>query len=611
MNSRLEDIFFKSFFILLLLFTGVACENVNFGPNFTSFPQPEERIASGNALNTTLEVKMNTANITDLSTGAVTTINTSTYENMIPGPTLTLKPGDTLSFDLINNMPANPTGQRLGSFPKDQYTTNFHSHGWTVPPDGIADNVFRKMEPGTTNAVSIPLLNTQASGTFWYHPHKHGSVSFQFFGGQAGILNVEGGPDDLNTVPEINAGADLFMVFQGIRVSADGPVPFVTEAAQKFSSDAGMTNGLWANFQSTTLLTTLNGTINPTLFMKPGEVQRWRMLNAVSGLSLALTLQGHALNIVSIDGLNIPQMFPLAAGSPIIMGAGNRFDVLVQAGAAGTYLLQAINPTGPFSVSPQGIAPGNRAPRVGLDFPNPTFPITLATIVVTGNPVTMGLPTGPLPVPNGLRSRDFMLNSTPNVFLQVAFEICGKGGIQTAPANRLPSCGWFFELYNPAYWGGVPFDNLLMMRDAEDVGVPNVPPNVAVPRVDYLKEGLFTGMVPLFDDMTAGTLEEWTIINRSFSDHPFHIHINPFLLTHINGIPLPVPEWRDVVIVPSAAPQPIMGAAFPINSPMVTFGSVTFRTFFDAEITGPTVIHCHILNHEDVGMMQRIDINAP
>jgi FtsP/CotA-like multicopper oxidase with cupredoxin domain len=56
-------------------------------------------------------------------------IHTPTYEGTIPGPTLSLEAGDTLSIDLVNDLPANPTIQRMGFFPHDPYTTNFHTHG--------------------------------------------------------------------------------------------------------------------------------------------------------------------------------------------------------------------------------------------------------------------------------------------------------------------------------------------------------------------------------------------------------------------------------------------------------------------------------------------------
>jgi FtsP/CotA-like multicopper oxidase with cupredoxin domain len=142
-----------------------------------------------------------------------------------------------------------------------------------------------------------------------------------------------------------------------------------------------------------------------------------------------------------------------------------------------------------------------------------------------------------------------------------------------------------------------------MMRDGDDAGKPS--PDPAEPLVDFQKEALFTHDKPLFDDMFVGNFEEWTVVNRSFSDHTFHIHQNPFLVTHVNGKPLPVPEWNDTMIVPAAQPQP--GANF-VNINEAMFGSITFRTHFDPDTVGSFVMHCHVLNHEDIGMMQRLEI---
>ena len=163
-----------------------------------------------------------------------------------------------------------------------------------------------------------------------------------------------------------------------------------------------------------------------------------------------------------------------------------------------------------------------------------------------------------------------------------------------------------------------------MMRDDDDC-TPNQRDMNGNCTGGFTKEGIFTPGAPLFDDMFAGNFEEWTIINRTFSDHPFHIHLNPVLVTHINGTPLPQPEWRDTILVPSAQPQPdpsaiddvpptqcpIVGRTTgpPENRCQIKYGTITFRTFYDPVAIGNSVMHCHILTHEDIGMMQQIVIH--
>jgi FtsP/CotA-like multicopper oxidase with cupredoxin domain len=275
--------------------------------------------------------------------------------------------------------------------------------------------------------------------------------------------------------------------------------------------------------------------------MRPGEVQRWRLLNATQGENLELTLEGHGLNIVAMDGITVRNTYRLAAGTPVVISPGQRYDVLVKAGNPGTYRPLSQDPGTPASVSLSGIDPEPRASRHSFDFPEPcgiftqpcdptamlAYPFPLATVIVDGPPKDMKLPADPLPVPAGLPSVDHMLNTTPNATRHVAFEICGEAATMSMASFKLPGCGWYSARYGADYWGGTPFETLEMMRDADDKGVPNNDPNM--PRINFQKEGLFTPDQPLFEDMIADNYEEWTVINRSFSDHPFHIHQNHFV----------------------------------------------------------------------------------
>ena len=278
-----------------------------------------------------------------------------------------------------------------------------------------------------------------------------------------------------------------------------------------------------------------------------------------------------------MDAITAPKTYHLAAGDPLVIGPGQRMDVMVKAGTPGTYLLQTLDPNSgevKASVSPyrdsnfsSGIAPAWQPSRHSFDFPSPCpglgnpssscgagqfkYPVTLATITVSGATKNMNLPADPLPTPTGLPSIATMLSRTPDKVRHVAFELCGNVP-QFQQFVNLPSCGWYLAKYNAPYWGGTPFTTLQMMRDADDVGQPNSPPNPSMPRINFQKEGLFDETKPLFPDMIAGNYEEWTVYNRSFSDHPFHIHQNHMLITKINGITLPLPEWHDTLLIPAA-----------------------------------------------------------
>jgi suppressor of ftsI len=86
-----------------------------------------------------------------------------------------------------------------------------------------------------------------------------------------------------------------------------------------------------------------------------------------------------------------------------------------------------------------------------------------------------------------------------------------------------------------------------------------------------------------------GTVEEWTLRNPSAEDHPFHIHVNDFQVMSVNGRPYRARGHQDVVRIPKDG------------------GEVVIRNPF-RDYSGKFVFHCHILGHEDAGMMQAVEV---
>ena len=99
--------------------------------------------------------------------------------------------------------------------------------------------------------------------------------------------------------------------------------------------------------------------------------------------------------------------------------------------------------------------------------------------------------------------------------------------------------------------------------------------------------------------VNSGTVEQWTISNESELDHAFHIHQIHFRTLAINGTPVTDYTERDTVNIPHWTGS----GAYP---------SVTLlMDFTDPNIVGTFVYHCHILSHEDLGMMGSIQVVAP
>jgi suppressor of ftsI len=86
-----------------------------------------------------------------------------------------------------------------------------------------------------------------------------------------------------------------------------------------------------------------------------------------------------------------------------------------------------------------------------------------------------------------------------------------------------------------------------------------------------------------------GTVEEWTIVNHTDETHPFHMHTYPMQAISVNGVPVPFDGDQDEIVLPR-------------------HGYVVIRVRF-AGYTGITVFHCHILAHEDAGMMANIEVS--
>ena len=463
--------------------------------------EPELRRSVGGELRTTLQLRYAYKDV------GGSRLYMRTYEGMIPGPTLRLNRGDVLRIKIVNDLPPNrdPMPAYIDQ-PHHLNTTNLHFHGSHVSPSGISDNVMRAMEPGESYDVEIAIPADHTAGTYWYHPHHHGGADIQVASGMAGAIIIEGDFDD---VPEIAAARERLLVL--------GEVVF----------DAfGMIEGMDPLFPETrpVRFLTVNGQRAPTIAMQPGEVQRWRLLHAGYQDDIFVALQGHKLHPIARDGIALPRMDQpeILTGAHVrddptalLIAPGQRIDLLVQAGAPGSYELRAL-PYDQGYPSPHGL---------------------LAHVVVGGEPLAMKLPVRLPPAPLATIRDEEITGHRRLTFSSTAPE--------AADSERWQEYKFYID--------GRSFD---------------------MNRVDQR--------------VRLGAVEEWTIVNLHVDDHIFHIHTNPFQLIKMNGQPLAEPVWLDTVVLPRN-------------------GSLTFRSRF-LDFTGRFVLHCHMMNHEDLGMMQVVEV---
>ncbi|HEY2832626.1 MAG TPA: multicopper oxidase family protein [Sporichthyaceae bacterium] len=256
------------------------------------------------------------------------------YNGRSPGPTLRVRPGDELALRLTNNL----------STP-----TNLHTHGLRVSPQGNADNPFVMVDPGASFDYRIQIPKDHPVGTFWYHPHHHGTTADQIFGGLAGALVVAAEPD-------LSVTRERVLVITDTTLTKDGHV-----------ADPG---GMGRMMGRRGDLVLVNGEHRPTLAATTGTTQRWRIVNACASRILRLHLTGPGLHQIALDGIYLHR--PQSAGV-VLLSPGNRADFLVSPEAPGRFELRT-EPRPPEEDN--GSGPTNApAPK----------PIRLATLAVTGS----------------------------------------------------------------------------------------------------------------------------------------------------------------------------------------------------------------------------------
>lgn len=405
-----------------------------------------------------------------------------TYGGSLPGPTLRVRPKDTVRLTLENRLPE---------------PTNLHWHGLPISPR--VDDPFLEIPPGErwTYEFTVP---EGLAGTFWYHPHLHGRVAPQLFAGLLGAIVVE---SPLDAMPELREAEEHLLVLKDLALEGGRPAPHTPMD--------------WSNGKEGDLLL-VNGALRPTLVAQKATL-RLRLLNASNARYYRLALQDHPLYLIASDGgfLEEPQEVP-----ELLLAPGERAEVLVRLRKEGRFPLQAL-PYDRGAMGMMGMGHGvghgmGHGPTLGKNQPE-----ALLYVVAPKNPQ-------PLPLPKAL---------TP--FPALPAPVATRRLVLT---ENMMAARFFIN--------GQAFD-------------PR--------RVDFQAK--------------AGTVEVWEVENQGDMDHPIHLHVHPFQVLSLGGRPFPYRAWKDVVNLKA--------------------GEVA-RLLVPLREKGRTVFHCHIVEHEDRGMMGVLEV---
>ncbi|HEY9880696.1 MAG TPA: multicopper oxidase family protein [Leptolyngbyaceae cyanobacterium] len=425
------------------------------------------------------------------------------FNGQVPGPRLEARPGDKVRIHFANRL---------------NQPTNLHYHGLHISPQSNADNVFLSVLPGKQLTYEFTIPADHPAGTFWYHPHHHGHVAEQLFGGLAGLFVIRG---ELDEIPEVKAASEEFVVLQDFDINSAGHIVAPNHMTLMMGREGP--------------LVTVNGQLNPTLTMPESGLLRLRLLNASAARFYRLQLEGHPFHLIATDGGGIATPIEL---SELMLAPGERAEVLIQ---------------------------GNQNP---------------------GHYRLLNLPYNRNGVDTGGHDMSGMMGDSHDMGIMIH-----QGGDAAEVAQPLATL---------TYRGSV--DPLPLPQQL--IAVATLPEPTVTRRIELsmsMKPGM--GMEFWFNGKTfnekridieskLGSVEEWELANvdPDLMDHPFHLHVNSFQVVSRNGQPEPYQAWKDTVLVKG-------GETVRIRIPFQDF-------------TGKTVYHCHVLDHEDLGMMGNIKITA-
>ncbi|MFL6203288.1 MAG: multicopper oxidase family protein [Thermoanaerobaculia bacterium] len=510
----------------------------------------------------------------------------------------------------------------------DFNVTNLHAHGGHLRPDHatgggcvekdglacrscnadsgkgprecfFADDVLSRLPPGTGAPGAQYRWDLDEDGVHhegldWYHPHIHGSTAIQVASGATGAWILRGPVDSLPGIR--NARERIFVISTppvGLTPLADGQA---CDEDHITFNDFPMLGD--SSKKQTNLL---NGLRRPRLITPPGQIERWRFLHGSfldemfiavfrgkdpDCRSLDLTKGPIGLPQIGRDGLTLPRPkdgrdWPYAPPY-VFLSPGYRVDAMLDG---------------------SGLADGDTLCLMGARFlqEDPTGTTT----------DTVGILKPPTP--------DDLLRATTNGDLLAILNVTKSAGEPTE--TKMPDLAVVAEHAPSLMLQGGKVDALAKCAAAQAVkDVDRIDQVSALWTIFYKTEGVDfcecqdhnincknfeatdRNKHPWDRVLTLGAVDHWRLVS-GFDGHPFHIHINPYLVCPLPPAGSREPNTKGRIFEP---PFAHWRDTYLVNLDRTVDLLTEYRAF-----TGAFVYHCHKLTHEDHGMMELIKVCDP
>ena len=468
----------------------------------------------------------------------------------VPGKTIAMRAGERCNIKVVNNLEGTAcTGGHENSFHCPD-TTGLHTHGLHVSPE--EDNIDTHIEPnGDSWTYQYNVPEDHLMGTHWYHAHHHGSTALQVMGGMVGILTVEPAagytlPADLKALYDDDTVPLMVMTHMCMGGGdPDTPVYGSLDQAALVDAQPDVRIPLNANWlddsQSGRDFYVVNGEYNPTVTIKADTATLLRIVHGGGNKHVTLWIDDPSQHctLTLVARDGVFQYTPYLTLTAITMIQGTRVDVAITCAAAAAGMT--------FNVEMSRTAP------LMVSTQNLHVQKNVLSIAVEAGSSPRAAPTSQATFPSYLN--DLLGDSNAKVggergVSEISFTVNGND----VAINRRPFAGW---------------------DEPDD-------------RVKYQEEFCLYQTYELKIESKSFPLltpDGPALSNRAI--HPYHQHINHMQIVNgqdPSGQIIREGEWRDVV--------PAWGDDYP-----------TIVRFHPYRFTGDVVVHCHILQHEDLGMM--------